>query len=216
MSLSWRVEHKAIQDRSVCLSASLSVSVCLSLSLPMRRFKLSSLCFFLSSASAFFVFLFKCWDTVDFFSDSPFVFLLFLSVLGRFCFSSLDQHSQIHRYSLAEFCSLLLCICLCVFLLLLPPPPPFSFLLPPSSSLPSILLFFSLSALCSSSQVSVILGGVTECYECNPKTPPTTYAVCTIRITPDKPVHCVVWAKHLFAALFEENQEMNILSDMKV
>jgi ubiquitin-like 1-activating enzyme E1 B len=39
---------------------------------------------------------------------------------------------------------------------------------------------------------------VTECYECQPKPTPKTFAVCTIRSTPDKPVHCIVWAKHLF------------------
>lgn len=28
------------------------------------------------------------------------------------------------------------------------------------------------------------------------------YPICTIRSTPDKPVHCVVWAKELFKLMF--------------
>lgn len=45
---------------------------------------------------------------------------------------------------------------------------------------------------------------VTECFECAPKQSRNkTYPVCTIRNTPDKPIHCIVWAKELlFARLF--------------
>ena len=44
----------------------------------------------------------------------------------------------------------------------------------------------------------------TECFECAPKQSRTkTYPVCTIRNTPEKPIHCIVWAKELlFARLF--------------
>lgn len=43
----------------------------------------------------------------------------------------------------------------------------------------------------------------TECYECKPAPVPKSYPVCTIRNTPDKPIHCIVWAKDLlFARLF--------------
>jgi ubiquitin-like 1-activating enzyme E1 B len=46
-------------------------------------------------------------------------------------------------------------------------------------------------------------GRDSECYECVPKPVPKTYPVCTIRNTPDKPVHCIVWAKELcFPRLF--------------
>jgi ubiquitin-like 1-activating enzyme E1 B len=75
-------------------------------------------------------------------------------------------------------------------------------------------------------QVSVILGGETECYECQPKPAPKTFAVCTIRSTPrfaqqmrvclhdlarnrSKPVHCVVWAKELYAELFAPSESAN-------
>ena len=52
-------------------------------------------------------------------------------------------------------------------------------------------------------QVSVHVGDVTECFECQEKPPPKTYPVCTLRNTPDKPIHCVVWAKEmLFPLLF--------------
>lgn len=46
-------------------------------------------------------------------------------------------------------------------------------------------------------QVSVHVGGVTECFECTPKPVPKTYPICTIRNTPEKPIHCIVWAKTL-------------------
>lgn len=51
-------------------------------------------------------------------------------------------------------------------------------------------------------QATVILAGRTECYECRPKSAPKSFAVCTIRSTPSKPVHCVVWAKEIFGELF--------------
>lgn len=52
-------------------------------------------------------------------------------------------------------------------------------------------------------QVSVHVRGATECFECAPKPAPKSYPVCTIRNTPDKPIHCVVWAKDLlFPRLF--------------
>ena len=42
-----------------------------------------------------------------------------------------------------------------------------------------------------------------ECFECQTKPVPKTFPVCTIRNTPDKPIHCIVWAKELlFQRLF--------------
>lgn len=49
-----------------------------------------------------------------------------------------------------------------------------------------------------SGQVEFIKKGVTQCYECQPKPPQKTFPGCTIRNTPSEPVHCIVWAKHLF------------------
>lgn len=53
-------------------------------------------------------------------------------------------------------------------------------------------------------QVTVIQKGETECYECQPKPHQKTYPGCTIRNTPSEPIHCIVWAKHLFNQLFGE------------
>ena len=51
--------------------------------------------------------------------------------------------------------------------------------------------------------MTVHLKGRTECYECRSKAPPKSFPVCTIRNTPDKPIHCIVWAKELlFQRLF--------------
>lgn len=43
-----------------------------------------------------------------------------------------------------------------------------------------------------------LLQGVTECYECQPKGAQKSFPGCTIRNTPSEPIHCIVWAKHLF------------------
>ena len=51
-------------------------------------------------------------------------------------------------------------------------------------------------------QVTAIQRGVTACYDCKPKATQRVYPVCTIRSTPEKPVHCIVWAKELFKLLF--------------
>ena len=40
--------------------------------------------------------------------------------------------------------------------------------------------------------------GLTECYECRPAPRQKSFPGCTIRNTPSEPIHCVVWAKHLF------------------
>jgi ubiquitin-like 1-activating enzyme E1 B len=40
------------------------------------------------------------------------------------------------------------------------------------------------------------------------------YPYCTIRSTPEKPVHCLVWAKNLFDLCFGPEDESNLLSDL--
>ena len=47
-------------------------------------------------------------------------------------------------------------------------------------------------------QVTVIRKGKTECYDCTPKPHQKSFPGCTIRNTPSEPIHCIVWAKHLF------------------
>lgn len=52
-------------------------------------------------------------------------------------------------------------------------------------------------------QVTVHLKGETECFECTPKPVPKSFPICTLRNTPDKPIHCIVWAKDLlFGRMF--------------
>lgn len=62
-------------------------------------------------------------------------------------------------------------------------------------------------------QACVIKKGVTECYECQPKPTPKKYPICTIRSTPSKPVHCIVWAKELYKLLFGERSESMLFED---
>ncbi|XP_049280187.1 SUMO-activating enzyme subunit 2 [Anopheles funestus] len=56
-------------------------------------------------------------------------------------------------------------------------------------------------------QVELIKRGLTKCYECSPQPAQKTFPGCTIRNTPSEPIHCIVWAKHLFNQLFGESNE---------
>lgn len=59
-------------------------------------------------------------------------------------------------------------------------------------------------------QTSVHIAGITECFDCQPKPRQKSYAVCTIRTSPDKPIHCIVWAKDLlFQRLFGPRDDDN-------
>ncbi|KAJ2944131.1 hypothetical protein O0L34_g18100 [Tuta absoluta] len=63
-------------------------------------------------------------------------------------------------------------------------------------------------------QVELIKYGLTQCYECQPKAPQKTFPGCTIRNTPSEPIHCIVWAKHLFNQLFgEEDPDQDVSPD---
>lgn len=60
-------------------------------------------------------------------------------------------------------------------------------------------------------QIQPIYPYSTECFECQPKATPQTFPVCTIRSTPSKPVHCIVWAKEfLFTQLFDATLENEV------
>lgn len=57
--------------------------------------------------------------------------------------------------------------------------------------------------------------GKTECFECQPRPAPKGFPICTIRNTPEKPVHCIVWAKDLlFERLFGPPDEANDLDEV--
>src|SRR4051812_42553946 len=62
-------------------------------------------------------------------------------------------------------------------------------------------------------QTMVIRKGETKCYDCEPKKEAgqQRFPICTIRSTPDKPVHCIVWAKELFKLLFGNAAESDLV-----
>ncbi|GMF40181.1 unnamed protein product [Phytophthora fragariaefolia] len=62
-------------------------------------------------------------------------------------------------------------------------------------------------------QVSVIKKGETECYECTPKVTQKQYPICTIRSTPEKMVHCIVWAKECYKLLFGNMEDSMLWED---
>ena len=62
-------------------------------------------------------------------------------------------------------------------------------------------------------QVMPIFKGKTSCYECKPKPTQKVYPICTIRSTPDQPVHCIVWAKELFKLLCGTNSESMLFEE---
>lgn len=62
-------------------------------------------------------------------------------------------------------------------------------------------------------QLKLIKNSLTACYECEGiQKQGKTYATCTIRNTPSQPIHCIVWAKHLFHQLFGEDDPDNDVS----
>ena len=63
-------------------------------------------------------------------------------------------------------------------------------------------------------QVQPFIPGKTGCYECDMKPPPTTFPVCTIRSNPSKPIHTIMWAKHLFDLLFGKANDENAVTDL--
>eukprot|EP01031_Cornospumella_fuschlensis_P030204 gene30204-36489_t len=62
-------------------------------------------------------------------------------------------------------------------------------------------------------QVTPIIKGWTACYECHPKPAQKVYPICTIRSTPDKPVHCIVWAKECFKLFFNNPKDSMLFED---
>ncbi|KAG2496953.1 hypothetical protein HYH03_004959 [Edaphochlamys debaryana] len=63
-------------------------------------------------------------------------------------------------------------------------------------------------------QVTVHLKGRTECFECQPKPTPKSFPICTLRNTPDRPIHTVVWAKDLlFNRLFGRPEAVSDLDE---
>lgn len=60
----------------------------------------------------------------------------------------------------------------------------------------------------------ILKRSVTRCYDCYPRDKPKTFQVCTLRTLPDKPIHCLVWAKHLFSLIFGANTDENLLVDV--
>jgi len=65
-------------------------------------------------------------------------------------------------------------------------------------------------------QVTVHVGSKVECFDCQAKPRQKSYAVCTIRRTPQKPIHCVVWAKEVaFHGLFGEGETDDLGADIE-
>ena len=53
-----------------------------------------------------------------------------------------------------------------------------------------------------------------QCYDCDPKREnKKTFPICTIRNTPEKPVHCVVWAEELYKLLFGDVDESALVDN---
>lgn len=59
-------------------------------------------------------------------------------------------------------------------------------------------------------QAFPIVPRVTKCYDCDPKSVPKTFALCTIRSIPEKPVHCVQYGKELYTLLVGKEDESSL------
>lgn len=65
-------------------------------------------------------------------------------------------------------------------------------------------------------QVMPIVKCSTACYECAPKPTQKVYPICTIRSTPDKPVHCIVWGKEFFKLVFGVSNDSMLFESVEV
>ena len=63
-------------------------------------------------------------------------------------------------------------------------------------------------------QAMMLLKNSTRCYDCHAREKSKTFQVCTIRTTPEKPIHCLIWAKNLFNLLFGPECDDNLLNDL--
>ncbi|CAD7698859.1 unnamed protein product [Ostreobium quekettii] len=65
-------------------------------------------------------------------------------------------------------------------------------------------------------QVNVHVKDLSRCFECDEHAAPKTFPICTIRNTPEKPIHCVVWAKDLlFPRLFGRQDAVTDLDEQR-
>lgn len=63
-------------------------------------------------------------------------------------------------------------------------------------------------------KATVHLKGKTECFECSRRPAAKGFPICTIRNTPEKPIHCIVWAKDLlFERLFGPVEAANDMDE---
>lgn len=65
-------------------------------------------------------------------------------------------------------------------------------------------------------QVFPILKGLTKCYECEELPTSTSIPVCSIRQIPEKPTHCIAWARMLYELIFGTPDNNNLLSDLSL
>jgi ubiquitin-like 1-activating enzyme E1 B len=63
-------------------------------------------------------------------------------------------------------------------------------------------------------QVQPFASPETSCFDCEEHPTPTTYPVCTIRSKPSKPIHCIHWAKLMFARLFGKPDREGCVLDL--
>mmetsp|Transcript_13248 Transcript_13248/g.36590 ORF Transcript_13248/g.36590 Transcript_13248/m.36590 type:complete len:649 (-) Transcript_13248:708-2654(-) len=60
-------------------------------------------------------------------------------------------------------------------------------------------------------QANVIAKGEVACYECQTVETPKVYPICTIRATPSRPVHTIVWSKEFYKLLFGAKEQESML-----
>lgn len=67
-------------------------------------------------------------------------------------------------------------------------------------------------------QTMVFQRGATECYNCRPipQNNEESFAVCTIRNTPERPIHCIVYAKNFYDCFFGGDQENSFKGDIRL
>lgn len=55
----------------------------------------------------------------------------------------------------------------------------------------------------------------TNCHNCNPSSGEASYPICTIRSRPDKPIHCIVYAKAFYESFFGGEDTYSLREELK-
>lgn len=65
-----------------------------------------------------------------------------------------------------------------------------------------------------SGQAKAVVRYLNDCHNCVPAKSEESFAVCTIRNSPERPVHCVAYAKSLYDGIFGDDSSNPLVEEI--